>query len=279
MGLDGNLFRFGIHLSLAQDTLNIHKSAISMCYSRKQNSAGGWCWMYYEYYIESDPNEEWKEIEFDSEKFKVSSLGGVQTVNGIIMQRDLHSGYLRIGRGHQNYRVHHLVALAFFLKEHGKNYVNHIDGDLINNKVSNFEWVTSKENTQHAVIRKFFERNILITESAVPAFSQKWRTRVSHVSYKIQITPRCYQNHFANLTMKYSKIFFNLTISIVFFLATHIAEAYHIQVFSTLISSLDCWGWVLDRDLPQYHQKFFYPPHKFYVEMIFSEFNWSIIGR
>ncbi|CAB4405599.1 unnamed protein product [Rhizophagus irregularis] len=29
--------------------------------------------------------------------------------------------------------------------------------------------------------------------------------------------------------MKYSKIFFNLTISIIFFLATHIAEAYHIQ--------------------------------------------------
>ncbi|CAB5384048.1 unnamed protein product [Rhizophagus irregularis] len=40
--------------------------------------------------------------------------------------------------------------------------------------------------------------------------------------------------------MKYSKIFFNLTISIIFFLATHIAEAYHIQVFSTLISN--CTG-------------------------------------
>ncbi|GBB84368.1 hypothetical protein RclHR1_00110001 [Rhizophagus clarus] len=46
--------------------------------------------------------------------------------------------------------------------------------------------------------------------------------------------------------MKYSKIFFNLTISIILFLAIHIAKAYHIQVFSTLISSQDCWGWVLD---------------------------------
>ncbi|CAI2169859.1 623_t:CDS:2 [Funneliformis geosporum] len=48
--------------------------------------------------------------------------------------------------------------------------------------------------------------------------------------------------------MKYSKKNFNLTISIVFFLITHITEAYHIQVFSTLISSLDCWGWVIDPD-------------------------------
>ena len=55
--------------------------------------------MYYEDYIQPDPNEEWREIEFDSEKFKVSSLGRVQTVNGIITQGSLHSGYLRIGRG------------------------------------------------------------------------------------------------------------------------------------------------------------------------------------
>ncbi|RHZ84055.1 hypothetical protein Glove_86g208 [Diversispora epigaea] len=41
-------------------TLNIHKSAIS----RKTKFYG---WMYYE----SDPNEEWKEIKFDSIKFKL----------------------------------------------------------------------------------------------------------------------------------------------------------------------------------------------------------------
>jgi len=33
------------------------------------------------------------EIEFDSEKFKVSSLGRVQTVNGIITQGSLHSNW------------------------------------------------------------------------------------------------------------------------------------------------------------------------------------------
>ncbi|GET04564.1 hypothetical protein GLOIN_2v1845426 [Rhizophagus clarus] len=51
--------------------------------------------------------------------------------------------------------------------------------------------------------------------------------------------------------MKYSKIFFNLTISLIFFLATHIAEAYHIQVFSTLTIGSDCWGTVLDPNTNQ----------------------------
>ena len=31
--------------------------------------------MYYEDYMEQDPDEEWKEIEFNSQKFRVSSLG------------------------------------------------------------------------------------------------------------------------------------------------------------------------------------------------------------
>ncbi|CAG8837493.1 22947_t:CDS:2 [Gigaspora margarita] len=91
------------------------------------------------------------EIEFNSEKFKVSSLGRVQSINGMIMQENLHDRYLRIGRGVRNYYIHRLVALAFCPKEQGKNYVNHIDGNPTNNKVSNLEWCTQKENMQHAM--------------------------------------------------------------------------------------------------------------------------------
>ncbi|CAG8737362.1 6763_t:CDS:1, partial [Dentiscutata erythropus] len=34
--------------------------------------------MYYEDHIEPDPNEEWREIELDSQKFKVSPFGRIQ---------------------------------------------------------------------------------------------------------------------------------------------------------------------------------------------------------
>ncbi|PKK55743.1 His-Me finger endonuclease [Rhizophagus irregularis] len=151
IGLDGDIIRIWDSLTLAQNTLKIYKSAISLCCSGKRNSAGGWHWMYYEDYMEPNPIEEWKELEFDSEKFKVSSLGRVQLVNGMITQGNLQLGYLRIGRGTKNYSIHRLIALAFCSKEQGKDYVNHIDGNPANNKASNLEWVTPKENTQHAV--------------------------------------------------------------------------------------------------------------------------------
>ncbi|GBC02364.1 hypothetical protein RclHR1_00460002 [Rhizophagus clarus] len=48
--------------------------------------------------------------------------------------------------------------------------------------------------------------------------------------------------------MKFSKFYFSLTISIIFFLTTLAAEAFHIQVFSTLTSSIDCEGWIIDPD-------------------------------
>ncbi|RIB25077.1 hypothetical protein C2G38_2166905 [Gigaspora rosea] len=68
-----------------------------------------------------DLNEEWREIELDSRKFRVSSLGRTQLADGVITQ------------------------------EEGKKYVNHIDGNTINNKSSNLEWCTPKENAQYTV--------------------------------------------------------------------------------------------------------------------------------
>ncbi|CAG8653035.1 7049_t:CDS:2, partial [Acaulospora colombiana] len=95
------------------------------CCSKKQNTAGGWCWVYYEDYIKRDFNEEWREIQLNSRKFRVSSLGKVQFPNGLISQGSLSAGYLRIAR--EKHCVHRLVALAFCPKEEGKKYVNHID--------------------------------------------------------------------------------------------------------------------------------------------------------
>lgn len=47
--------------------------------------------------------------------------------------------------------VHRLVAQGFIPNPRRAPEVNHIDGDKRNNRVTNLQWVTSSENSLHAV--------------------------------------------------------------------------------------------------------------------------------
>jgi hypothetical protein len=63
-------------------------------------------------------------------------------------------GHVRVNlydNGRQmKFSIHRLVALAFIPNPDNKEFVNHKDGNKLNNHVSNLEWATRQENEDHA---------------------------------------------------------------------------------------------------------------------------------
>lgn len=116
-----------------------------------------------EFTIEELNSEEWRLIQ-DFPDYEVSSLGRVRRKTASKVARAGHvlkptSGTK--GRRHVSLcrgavvterRIHRLVAGAFLEPSTPERiFINHKDGNPSNNRQSNLEWCTPKENTEHSI--------------------------------------------------------------------------------------------------------------------------------
>lgn len=87
-------------------------------------------------------------------KIEVSNKGRLKRGSFIFSQRVNSRGYVicsfRVNGKPKTVTVHRLVAIHHCERERGKNIVNHIDGNKMNNDASNLEWCTQSENVLHA---------------------------------------------------------------------------------------------------------------------------------
>lgn len=122
-------------------------------------------------------DEVWREVKGYEGIYEVSNLGRVRSLerfrknNGglqktpqrlLSLDRVNHKGYVLVHLSkngtNKNISLHRLVADAFIPNPGGKAQVNHKDGDKRNNSVDNLEWVTGKENINHAFDAHLFKR-------------------------------------------------------------------------------------------------------------------------
>ena len=105
--------------------------------------------------------EQWKPIQEFNGEYEVSNLGRVRSmkryygmVGRIMPQTIQRKGYYAV-TFHMNNKaycrkVHRLVIEAFTPNPDKLPCINHIDGNKLNNHVSNLEWTSHADNVKHS---------------------------------------------------------------------------------------------------------------------------------
>lgn len=146
-------------------------------------------------------DEIWKDIAGHEGRYQVSNMGRVKSLvkpyrrmEKVLKGSPNTTGYILVQlqngkEGRHSLLVHRLVMMAFEPREDMSELeVNHKDLDTSNNKLSNLEWMTARENKDHFYASSKFRDNprtkttgsnhhlSRLTDDKVLEISKRWET-------------------------------------------------------------------------------------------------------
>lgn len=95
-----------------------------------------------------EETEIWRKFDVD---YDVSNQGRIRHGSRILSGSLHKDGYISVTIHGKQYPLHRLIALKWCSGFSEKKEINHKDGNKQNNFANNLEWVTRRENQQHAV--------------------------------------------------------------------------------------------------------------------------------
>lgn len=101
--------------------------------------------------VENLEEETWKSVKRNEKEIFISSSGRTKDKQDRLLKQYVStSGYFSLSFRQKHFYVHRLMAETFHPNLSKLRYVNHIDGNKLNNKASNLEWCTQQHNSKHA---------------------------------------------------------------------------------------------------------------------------------
>lgn len=155
--LDGNFIKTWNTAQEAGDALGFGSTIrnIPAVCKGKRNNTCGFIWKYTDQ-VNTIENEMWKLLPYNEyESTYISNFGRVKSHAGKILNGQNKEGYLYasiktlISRKIKSFPIHCLVMETYVGPANGMQ-VNHKDGNKINNRLDNLEYVTGSENMLHA---------------------------------------------------------------------------------------------------------------------------------